>query len=106
LSIVFSTSSEFLLRGGRFAGSNIIGYYQRLHVLKLIMSNKDASRLSIRPVSVQEHRDEKSGAAVENVEVAGETPIEVKDEAAAIANKGSYIVSLNHLLVSVHAQFD
>jgi hypothetical protein len=60
------------------------------------MSNKDASRLSIRPVSVQEPGNEKSGAEVRNEEVEAETPAEATPAVAAAANggMGNYIVRL------------
>jgi hypothetical protein len=58
------------------------------------MSNKDASRLSIRPVSVQEPGNDKSGAEVKNEEVEAEKSAEATPEVAAAANggMGNYIV--------------
>jgi hypothetical protein len=63
------------------------------------MSNKDDSRLSIRPVSGQEQGNEKSGAEVKNVEVEADKPAEAPAApaaAAAAANGGlgNYVVGL------------
>jgi hypothetical protein len=67
------------------------------------MSNKNDSRLSIRPVSVQEQGNEKSGAVVENVEVEAEKHAEAPSApaaatAAANGGMGNYVVSLNFTL--------
>jgi hypothetical protein len=66
------------------------------------MSNKDASRLSIRPVSVQEQGNEKSEPEVKNEEVeagkAAEAPAAPAAAAAANGGLGNYIVSPQAIL--------